>query len=145
MIRVSRLAKSGVLLAAAAVTLMAWVDKDAASVLARRNWWAFRTPVRSPVPEVGGGWVRTPIDAFILDGLRSKKLAPSAPLDRERLLRRVSYDLTGLPPSPGEIDLFLHDRSSAAYEKAVDRLLASPHYGERWGLRWLDVVRYADT
>ena len=124
---------------------MGWVDKDAASVLARRNWWAFRKPVRPPVPEVSSGWARTPIDAFILEGLRSRKLAPSPPIARELLLRRVTYDLTGLPPSPDEIDTFLRDQSPGAYEKAVDRLLASPHYGERWGLRWLDVVRYADT
>jgi hypothetical protein len=124
---------------------MAWVDKDAASVLARRNWWAFQKPVRPPVPTPSGGWVRTPIDGFILEGLRSKNLAPSPALSRERLLRRVTYDLTGLPPTPGEIDLFLRDRSADAYERVVDRLVASPHYGERWALRWLDVVRYADT
>ena len=124
---------------------MAWVDKDAASVLARRSWWAFRKPVRPPVPELSGDWARTPIDAFILEGLRSKKLAPSTPLARERLLRRVTYDLTGLPPTPGEIDLFLRDKSAGAYEKAVDRLLASPHYGERWARHWLDVVRYAES
>jgi hypothetical protein len=142
---VTRLAKSIALLVAAAITLTAWVDKDAASVLARRSWWAFRKPVRPPVPEVSGAWARTPIDAFILEGLRSKKLSSSTPLSRERLLRRVTFDLTGLPPSPNEIDLFHRDRSAGAYEKVVDRLLASPHYGERWALRWLDLVRYADT
>jgi len=142
---VTRLAQSTALLLAAAVILPAWVDKDAASVFARRNWWAFRKPVRPPVPEVSGDWVRTPIDAFILDGLNSKKLVPSPPLPRERLLRRVTMDLTGLPPEPGEIDAFLRDTKPDAYEKVVDRLLASQHYGERWALRWLDVARYADT
>jgi hypothetical protein len=117
------------------------VDKDVASVLARRNYWAFQKPAKAPVPQ----GATNPIDAFILEGLRAKKLAPSPPLDRARLLRRVTYDLTGLPPAPGEIDLFLQDKSADAYEKVVDRLLASPHYGERWALRWLDVVRYADT
>src|SRR3989442_10675232 len=73
MFQVTRLAKSAALAAAAAFTLMAWVDKDAASVIARRNWWAFRAPAKPAVPEVSGGWVRTPIDAFVLDGLRSKK------------------------------------------------------------------------
>jgi hypothetical protein len=142
--RVIRLAKLLTLLATAAA-LMAWVDKDAQSVLARRNWWAFQKPVRAPLPAVSSDWIRTPIDAFILAGLRTKNLAPSAALGRERLLRRVTYDLTGLPPSPEELDQFLRDRSANAYEKQVDRLLASPHYGERWALRWLDVVRYADT
>jgi hypothetical protein len=141
---VIRLAKLLALLATAA-GLMAWVDKDAQSVLARRNWWAFQQPVRAPLPAVASDWIRTPIDAFILEGLRSKNLAPSPALARERLLRRVTYDLTGLPPSPEELDQFLRDRTANAYEKQVDRLLASPHYGERWALRWLDVVRYADT
>jgi hypothetical protein len=141
---VIRLAKLLTLLATAAA-LMAWVDKDAQSVLARRNWWAFQKPVRAPLPAVASDWIRTSIDAFILEGLRSKNLAPSPPLARERLLRRVTYDLTGLPPSPEELDQFLRDRTANAYEKQVDRLLASPHYGERWALRWLDVVRYADT
>jgi hypothetical protein len=139
-----RLARLFALLAAAAA-LMAWVDKDAQSVLARRNWWAFQKPVRAPLPAVSSDWMRTPIDAFILDGLRTKNLAPSPALGRERLLRRLSYDLIGLPPTPEELDQFLRDRTANAYEKQVDRLLASPHYGERWALRWLDVVRYADT
>ena len=94
---------------------------------------------------MGNGWARTSIDKFILERLRSKNLAPSPPLSPERLIRRVTYDLTGLPPSPNEVDLFLNDRNPDAYEKLVNRLLASPHYGERWALRWLDVVRYADT
>ena len=133
----------------ASVCLCAWVDdKEAASVTARRGFWSFQKPTRPALPAVSASetkWIRTPIDAFILEALRAKKMAPSAPLDRERLLRRVTLDLTGLPPAPGEIDLFLRDSSPGAYEKAVDRLLASPHYGERWALRWLDVVRYADT
>lgn len=86
-----------------------------------------------------------PIDAFILQTLRAKQLEPSKPLDRAQLLRRVTYDLTGLPPTPGELDSFLKDQARDAYEKVVDRLLESPHYGERWASKWLDVVRYADT
>ena len=113
--------------------LSAWVDKDEAFIGNRRNYWAFRKPVR---PEIPPG--RSPIDALL-----GKPAKP--PLDRERLLRRVTLDLTGLPPTPGEIDLFLADKSPNAYEKVVDRLIASPHYGERWAQRWLDVVRYADT
>src|SRR6266545_2344683 len=133
------------ILLAAVVSSAAWVDKDIASVLARRSYWAFQHPVRPAVPDTREAWVRNPIDAFLLDVMREKKLGPSPPLDREGLFRRVTYDLTGLPPTPGEIDLFLTDRSPDAYEKVVDRLLASPHYGERWALRWLDLVRYADT
>src|SRR5579864_6221858 len=135
---------AGILLVLA-LSAPAWTDKNVASVIARRHYWAFQKPVKSAVPEVKSAWVRNPVDAFILEALREKKLTPSQPLDREHLLRRVTFDLTGLPPEPGEIDAFLRDKSPDAYEKVVDRLIASPHYGERWALRWLDVVRYADT
>jgi len=130
---------------ALALLAFAETDKDTASVIARRHYWAFQKPVKSPVPGIKNAWIRNPIDAFILEALQEKKLAPSPPLDRGHLLRRVTFDLTGLPPEPGELDAFLSDQSPDAYEKVVDRLLASPHYGERWALRWLDVVRYADT
>src|SRR5207249_2504891 len=90
-------------------------------------------------------WVKTPIDAFILAKLDAAGLQPAAPAAKAALLRRVYYDLTGLPPSPAELDAFLADDSPEAYEKVVDRLLASPHYGERWGRHWLDLVRYAET
>ena len=120
-------------------------DKEAKFIGARGKYWAFQPVVRPPVPEVSDPWVRTPVDAFILDALRAKKLGPSESLDRTKLIRRVTFDLTGLPPTPAEIDAFVRDRSPNAYEKLVDRLLASPHYGERWALKWLDVVRYADT
>jgi len=140
-----RLVTAAALMIGAAVTAMGWVDRDVASVLARRSWWAFQKPIRAPAPEVGDAWARNSIDKFILEGLRSKNLAPSPPISLERLIRRVTYDLTGLPPSPAEVDSFLNDRSGEAYERLVDRLLSSPHYGERWALRWLDVVRYADT
>src|SRR5690349_11540031 len=133
---------------ALAFSASAWVDKadkDVASVLARRHYWAFQKPVKAAVPDAQSAWVRNPIDAFILEALHEKKLTPSKPLDREHLLRRVTLDLTGVRPEPGEIDAFLRDKNPDAYEKVVDRLLASPHYGERWALRWLDVARYADT
>jgi len=120
-------------------------DKEAKFIGVRGKYWAFQPVARPPVPQVSDPWVRTPVDAFILDALRTKKLAPSEPLDRTRLIRRVTFDLIGLPPTPAEIDAFVRDRSPNAYEKLVDRLLASPHYGERWALKWLDVVRYADT
>jgi hypothetical protein len=120
-------------------------DKEAKFIGARGKYWAFQRVVRPAVPTVSGAWVRTPIDAFILDALTAKKLAPSEPVDRVRLIRRVTFDLIGLPPTPAEVDAFLRDRAPDAYEKVVDRLLASPHYGERWALKWLDVVRYSET
>jgi hypothetical protein len=118
---------------------------DEAFIGARAKYWAFQKVVRPAVPSTHNPWVRNPIDAFILDGLAQKHLAPSTPLDRNRLIRRVTLDLTGLPPTPADVDAFLKDKSPAAYEKVVDRLLASPAYGERWAAKWLDVVRYADT
>ena len=90
-------------------------------------------------------WVKNPIDAFILAKLEEKGLAPSRPADRRTLIRRVSFDLIGLPPTPEEVEAFAGDPDPSAYEKLVDRLLASPRYGERWGRHWLDVARYADT
>ena len=90
-------------------------------------------------------WVRNPIDAFILAGLESEGLEPAGPADRVALIRRVTYDLTGLPPTPEEVDAFVADPAPDAYERLVDRLLASPHYGETWGRHWLDLVRYAET
>jgi mono/diheme cytochrome c family protein len=103
-------------------------------------------PAAPPVPAVKNhAWVKGPIDAFILRRLEDKGLTPAAPAGRAALLRRVTYDLTGLPPTPEETDAFLADASADAYERVVDRLLASPHYGEKWGRHWLDLVRYADT
>ena len=120
-------------------------ERDQAFIGKRANWWAFQKPVRHAVPPSTNPWVRTPIDAFLLEALTAKGLTPSAELSREQLLRRVTLDLTGLPPTPAEVDAFLADRSPDAYTKMVDRLLQSPRYGERWAMRWLDVVRYADT
>jgi hypothetical protein len=128
----------------AVMSLLAAVD-DEAFIGKRRNYWAFRKPVRPEVPALGSAWVRTPIDAFLLEAMRQKQVEPSPALDRARLLRRVTLDLTGLPPTPSELASFRQDRAPDAYERVVDRLLASPHYGERWALRWLDVARYADT
>jgi len=144
----ARASAAPVVLVFVALSATAWTDKadkDVASVIARRHYWAFQKPVKNAVPDIQSPWVRNPIDTFILEALQEKKLSPSQPLDREHLLRRVTFDLTGLPPEPGEIDAFLRDKSANAYQNVVDRLLASPHYGERWALRWLDVVRYADT
>lgn len=113
---------------------------------AGEDWWAFRalTPTTVPIPR-RSGWARTPIDSFILAKLEERKLEPSPEADRRVLIRRLSFDLLGLPPSPAEIDAFVGDANPLAYEHLVDRLLASPHYGERWGRHWLDVVHYGDT
>jgi hypothetical protein len=108
--------------------------------------WAYVKPLRPELPAVERKeWVKTPIDAFVLARLEHEGLEPSPEAAREILLRRVTLDLTGLPPTPAEIDAFLADTSADAYEKVVDRLLASPHYGERWARPWLDLARYADT
>jgi hypothetical protein len=110
------------------------------------DWWAFQPVHRvAPPPTRDAAWVRNPIDAFILARLEKEQLTPSAAASRETLLRRVSLDLTGIVPSPQEIRDFLADSRPDAYERVVDRLLASPHYGERWGRHWLDVARYADS
>src|SRR5690606_32810754 len=90
-------------------------------------------------------WVRTPIDAFVLDKLRQQGLEPAPRAEKTVLLRRAYYDLIGLPPSPEEVDAFLADDSPDAFERVIDGLLASPHYGERWGRHWLDLVRFAET
>src|SRR5207253_1395708 len=111
-----------------------------------RAHWAYVKPVLPPLPRVKHpAWLRNPIDAFVLARLEREGLRPSPEADRVTLLRRVTLDLTGLPPSPEEVDGFLADRSPDAYEKVVDRLLASPRYGERMALPWLDAARYADS
>ncbi len=115
---------------------------------ARARHWSFQPLRKVSPPAVSpahAGWVRNPIDRFILAALETKKLTPAPEAAKRTLIRRLSFDLTGLPPSPAEIDAFLNDRSPDAYEKLVDSLLASPHYGERWARHWLDLVRYAET
>jgi hypothetical protein len=108
--------------------------------------WAFVQPVRPEPPAVRDeGRVRNPIDRFVIARLEAEGLAPAAEVDRAALCRRVHLDLIGLPPSPVELAAFLADTSPDAYEQLVDRLLASPRYGERWARRWLDLARYADT
>src|ERR1041385_2107664 len=111
-----------------------------------RAHWAFRAPVRPGLPKVKNkNWIRTPIDNFILARLEQEKLNPSAEADKITLLRRLSLDLIGLPPTIAEVDAFLANSSKQAYEEQVERLLSSPHYGERWGRHWLDAARYADS
>jgi hypothetical protein len=136
-----------------------WVDAGAPYPAARepqppagsamdqaRKHWAFQ-PVKKAVPPSvqAAEWVRNPIDAFVLAKLEGRHWRPAPPAGRAEWLRRVTFDVTGLPPSPEEIDAFLADPSPVALERVVDRLLASPRYGERWGQHWLDVVRFAET
>ncbi len=111
-----------------------------------REYWAFRKPVRStPPPVADSAWAGNPVDAFLRKAMADRKLAPSRPATRRALIRRAYLDLLGLPPSPEEIDAFVADNSPKAWENLVDKLLASPHYGERWARHWLDLVRYADS
>jgi mono/diheme cytochrome c family protein len=134
-------------------TLRAWIDQGAkwpesASVAGAtlHTHWSFVKPVRPNPPDVKNkAWPRNPLDHFVLALLEKDGLQPSPEADRYTLIRRVSLDLIGLPPTPEEADAFAKDASPEAYEKLVDRLLASPHYGERWARRWLDLARYADT
>jgi hypothetical protein len=139
----------------AAIDLLTrWVDEgakvpaaDAAAEKPRHSdHWSFQAVTRStPPPVKDSGWVRNPIDAFVLARLESAGLAPSPEADKATLIRRVSFDLAGLPPSVEQVDAFLADTGEGAYERLVDSLLASPHYGEQWGRHWLDVARYADS
>ena len=122
--------------------LRRWIEQGAEW----KEHWAFIAPQPQQPPTVKDAkWVANPIDSFILSKLEQKGLTPALPADKTALLRRVTYDLTGLPPTPAEVETFLADNSTGAYEKVVDRLLQSPHYGEKWARHWLDVVRYADT
>jgi mono/diheme cytochrome c family protein len=139
--------------------LVAWVKmgapdpRSAGKAVAGANWskerrehWAFQPIKLVAEPDVHDtNWVADPVDAFVLAKLEEKAMKPNAPADRRTLIRRATYDLTGLPPTPEEVQAFVEDNSPEAYAKLVDRLLASPQYGERWGRIWLDTARYADT
>lgn len=122
--------------------LYKWVEQGAIW----KKHWSFLVPEKSQLPEVSDvDWPRNEIDYFILDGLDFQKMKPNPEASKEALIRRLSMDLTGLPPTLEEIDQFLKDSNEAAYERVVDRLLASPHFGERWCWNWLDAARYSDT
>src|SRR5579885_1158659 len=134
--------------------LRAWIDQGAdwpataasAEAAPRSTHWAFQPPRRPAVPSVRNrDWVRNPIDSFILARLESEGIAPSPQASRATLIRRVSLDLTGLLPTPQQVQAFLDDNRPDAYERLVDRLMASPHYGEKWARHWLDLARYADS
>jgi len=109
------------------------------------NWWSLRPLARPAVPATKSDWVRTPIDAFILEKLHEKKLAPSRAAGRRTLIRRLTYDLHGLPPTPAEVAAYLADQAADADARLIDRLLDSPRYGERWGRHWLDVVHFGES
>src|SRR5262245_15288757 len=111
----------------------------------QRAFWAFQPVRNSAPPEVKNhAWVQSPIDRFLLAKMEAKGVVPLKPADRRTLIHRAYFDLIGLPPTAGEVQAFVGDRSAGAFEKVVDRLLASPHYGERWGRYWLDIARYSD-
>ena len=142
----------GPLTASQLETLRAWIDQgakwpDYPAIAAERPHWAYQPLKRVRVPSIRDSHavVQNPIDAFILAKLDERGLAPSAPADKATWLRRVSFDLIGLPPTPDELRQFLSDRSPNAFEKIVDRLLASPHYGERWAEHWIDVAHFAES
>ena len=113
---------------------------------AERGWWSFQKPVRHPVPEVHDPvWSQNTIDAFLRKTLEEKGLQPAPRTDKRTLIRRAYLDLIGLLPNPEEVSAFINNDSTQAFQNVIDRLLDSPHYGERWGRHWLDVVRYADS
>ena len=118
-----------------------WPDSASAKIEKGKDHWAFKPPVKPAVPKTAPH----PIDALVQARLSTEGLKPSTPAAPETLIRRVHLDLTGLPPSPKEVDAFVQDHSAAAFKKVVEHLLASPHYGERWGRHWLDAARYADS
>jgi len=127
-------------------TIREWIDQGCfdGSVTAPKHW-AYVIPVKPVVPISKKSWARNPIDNFVLAKLNANRIKPSPEAERTTLIRRLSLDLTGLPPTPDEVDSFVADRSPNAYEKVVDRLLKSPHFGERLALPWLDAARYADS
>ena len=132
-----------------------WIDQGASypkdeaipgGTRRRSDHWSFQPLARVPRPVVQRtGWVRNTIDEFVLARLEADQLAPSPPADRVTLIRRLSLDLHGVPPAPADVAIFLADTAPGAYDRLVDRLLASPRYGERWGRHWLDLARYADS
>src|SRR5207247_4309309 len=122
--------------------LRKWIEQGAEY----QGHWSFIAPQKAPPPAVkNAAWARNPVDQHLLARLEKEGLAPSPEADKVTLLRRLSFDLVGLPPTLAEIDAFLADPAKDAFEKQVDRLLASPHYGERMAILWLDLVRFANS
>ena len=149
---IAAMPKKGERLDAAQIGLLrSWIDQGVswpatARVDKAAHHWAFQAPVRPEEPAVvHSNWPSTPLDRFVLARLEREGLTPAPEADRISLLRRVHFDLTGLPPTTAEVDAFLADRSTSAFERVVEGLLRSPHYGEKWGRQWLDAARYADS
>ena len=151
-----RMPPTGKLKEAEIAALTAWVKMGApwgtavaqgdASPRASEPFWAFRPPIDAPIPAVSNSrWPKSPLDHFVLAALEAKGITPAPPASRQALIRRATFDLTGLPPTPAEINAFLADDSPDAFARVVEHLLASLRYGERWGRHWLDVARYADS
>ena len=142
--------------AAEAQLLRQWIDQGArwdessrsapVKLSEQEKHWAFQPVSRPALPRVTGpSWARNAVDHFVLAKLDAEGIKPSPEAGKNTLIRRVYFDLIGLPPSPAEVDAFINDPSERAYEKVVDRLLRSPHYGEKWAMHWLDAARYADS
>ena len=121
-----------------------WPKEDALPAAASK-WWAFRKPEKPAVPKAEGHWARNEVDAFILQRLDREGLKPAPEGSRATLIRRLYFNLTGLPPTFEQVRAFESDKSPDAYSRLVEELLASRHYGEKWGRHWLDLVRYSDT
>ena len=141
----AKLSKTSLLKILFAVGLL-FVSPSWGADKADENWWSLQAIQKPLVPQSANQkWVHNSIDAFVLAKLKKTQLTPSSQADRRTLIRRLSYDLTGLPPSPAEVKAYVEDQTPDAYEKVVNRLLASPHYGERWARHWLDVVHYGES
>lgn len=140
---------TGALPAADVAALRKWIADGAPypadSGLADGKWWAFKPVVAQTPPAIKDPWIKNPVDAFLLSRMKEQGIRPSPAADRVTLIRRATFDLTGLAPTPEEVDAFVNDRSPNAWKKVVDRLLASPRYGERWARHWLDLARYAES
>src|SRR2546426_11396165 len=134
-------------LAMLALVCSVWAFSDGLPFTAEQlNHWAYQKVEKPKIPVVRDrAWVKTPVDAFALAKLESQDIKPAPAADKITLLRRATFDLTGLPPTPEEVNSFLADNSPGAFEKVVDRLLNSPHYGEKWARHWLDLARYAES
>ena len=127
-------------------TIRDWIDQGCPEGgTTTKKHWAYQTPIKPIVPRSSSPWTKNPIDNFVLATLVKNKLKPSPEAERTTLIRRLTIDLTGLTPTPSEVDAYIADKSPAAYERVVDRLLASPHFGEKLALPWLDAARYADS
>ena len=151
---VPKMPPSGTLKDSEVAALTEWIQRGApwgaasgsAAAGGKAKFWAFDAPREEPAPAVkDAGWAKSPLDRFVLAGLEAKGLRPAAPADKRTLIRRATFDLTGLPPTEEHVRAFLADSSPEAFAKVIDRLLESPRYGERWGRHWLDVARYADS